>query len=141
LGEELGPPFNRGRGGPGGWIILDEPELHLDANVLVPDLAGWRRERLPEIPQNQAYFDLAPDWICEVISPSTAALDRGEKRRVYLEQRVTHLWFVDPDPQVLEVFILDGASYRLVDVYSGDQRVRAVPFDAIEMDLGALWAR
>src|SRR6187200_1309348 len=69
LGEELGPPFKRGRGGPGGWIILDEPELHLGRNILVPDLAGWRRERMPEVP-DAAWFELAPDWACEVISPS-----------------------------------------------------------------------
>lgn len=141
LGEELGPPFNRGRGGPGGWVILDEPELHLGAHVLVPDLAGWRRERLPELPIDKAYFELAPDWVCEVLSPSTAALDRGDKRRVYAEQQVRHLWFVDPEAKVLEVFELDGESYRLLEVYSEDQRVRAVPFDAIEMELGALWAR
>ncbi|MGC4064930.1 MAG: Uma2 family endonuclease [Polyangiaceae bacterium] len=141
LGEELGPPFNRGRGGPGGWVILDEPELHLGAHVLVPDLAGWRRERLPELPIDKAYFELAPDWVCEVLSPSTAALDRGDKRRVYAEHQVRHLWFVDPEAQVLEVFALDGESYRLLEVYSGDQQVRAVPFDAIEMELGALWAR
>jgi Uma2 family endonuclease len=140
LGEELGPPFNRGRGGPGGWLILDEPELHLSGHVLVPDLAGWRRERLPELP-SEAYFDLAPDWVCEVLSPSTAALDRGEKRRVYATECVRHLWFVDPDAQMLEVLELDGASYRVLDVYSGEQLVRARPFDAIEMELGALWAR
>lgn len=141
IGEELGPPYNRGRGGPGGWIILDEPELHLGKHVLVPDLAGWRRERMPELPVDKAYFDLAPDWLCEVLSPSTAALDRGDKRRVYGEEGVKFLWFVDPDAQVLEVFELDGASYRLVEVYSGEQRVRAVPFEAVEMELGALWAR
>jgi Uma2 family endonuclease len=141
LGEELGPPFNRGRGGPGGWLILDEPELHLDGHVLVPDLAGWRRERLPELPIDKAYFDLAPDWLCEILSPSTAALDRGDKRRLYGEQGVRHLWFVDPDPQTLEIYALDGSSYRLLDVYSGAQLVRAPPFEAVEVELGALWAR
>jgi Uma2 family endonuclease len=141
LGEELGPPFNRGRGGPGGWLILDEPELHLGGHVLVPDLAGWRRERLPELPVDKAHFDLAPDWICEVLSPSTAALDRGDKRSVYATEGVKHLWFVDPDAQMLEVLELDGTSYRVLDVYSGVQRIRAKPFDAIEMELGALWAR
>src|ERR1700690_2368947 len=75
LGEELGPPFKRGRGGPGGWVILDEPELHIVGQIMVPDLAGWRRERMPEIP-DVAFFELAPDWVCEVLSPSTAALDR-----------------------------------------------------------------
>jgi Uma2 family endonuclease len=140
LGEELGPPFNRGRGGPGGWIILDEPELHLGRHVLVPDLAGWRRTRMPELTVSKAYFDLAPDWVCEVLSPSTAALDRGDKRRVYAAHAVPHLWFIDPEAQTLEVYELSGDSYRIDDVYSGDARVRAQPFAAIEIELGALWA-
>jgi Uma2 family endonuclease len=141
LGEELGPPFNRGRGGPGGWVILDEPELHLDRHIVVPDIAGWRRERMPEMPVDKPYFDLAPDWVCEVHSPSTAALDRGDKRKVYGTFGVRHLWYVDPDACTLEVLELDGASYRIVETYSGQALIRAVPFDAIELDLGALWAR
>ena len=141
LGAEIGPPFDRGRGGPGGWIILDEPELHLAEHVLVPDLAGWRRERLPELPLDKAYFDLAPDWACEVLSKSTAALDRGDKRKVYGDHLVRHLWFIDPDARLLEILELDGNSYRLLEVFSGDQLVRARPFDAIELELGALWAR
>jgi len=79
LGEVLGPPFKRGRGGPGGWLILDEPELHLGPHVIVPDLAGWRRERMPEMPVDKAHFEMAPDWVCEVLSVSTAPLDRGDK--------------------------------------------------------------
>ncbi len=145
LGEEIGPPFNRGRGGPGGWIILDEPELHLGPHVIVPDLAGWRRERMPEMPVDKAYFDLPPDWVCEVLSPSTASLDRGDKRKVYAEFGVTHLWFVDPEACTLEVFELERArapaSYRDVEVFSGEHPARVVPFDAIEIELGALWAR
>ncbi|WP_146650614.1 Uma2 family endonuclease [Labilithrix luteola] len=140
LGEELGPPFNRGRGGPGGWVILHQPELHLGPHVLVPDMAGWRRERLPELPE-KAYFELAPDWACEVLSPSTASLDRGDKRKVYGTFEVKHLWFVDPEARTLEVFELETKGYRLVEVYSNDARVRAVPFDAVEIELGALWAR
>src|SRR5688572_857964 len=81
LGEELGPPFKRGRGGPGGWIILDEPELHLGDEVLVPDLAGWRRARMPIVPEE--HFELAPDWICEVLSKSTEKADRLEKMPTY----------------------------------------------------------
>ncbi len=138
LGGELGSPFDRGRGGPGGWVILDEPELHLGEHVLVPDLAGWRRERLPSAPE-QAYVEVAPDWVCEVLSPSTAAFDRGDKRKAYEGAGVLHLWFVDPDAQVLEVLELDGPSYRVRDVFSKDARVRAVPFDAIELELAQLW--
>ncbi len=139
LGEELGPPFKRGRGGPGGWLILHEPELHLGADILVPDLGGWRRQRLPEAPRT-AFFTLAPDWVCEVLSPSTSALDRGDKLKVYAREGVGNVWFVDPRAESLEVLQLDGATYRILDVYSGDDKVRAIPFDAIELDLSILWA-
>lgn len=141
LSEELGPPFNRGRSGPGGWLILFEPEVHLGRNVLVPDLGGWRRERMPELPVDKPHFELAPDWACEVLSPSTSALDRGDKRQIYAEHGVRHVWFVDPDAETLEVLALDGASYRVLDVFSRAAKVRAVPFDAIELDLALLWAR
>lgn len=141
LGSDLGGAFHRGRGGPGGWVVLSEPEVHLGKDVLVPDMAGWRRERMPEIPVDRPFFALAPDWVCEVLSPSTARLDRGDKRAVYAREGVRHLWFVDPDAQTLEVLELDGASYRVRDVFSGQALVRAVPFDAIELELGALWAR
>jgi len=140
IGEELGPPFKRGRGGPGGWLILYGPELHLGADVLVPDLAGWRRERLAEAPLTAA-IGVPPNWVCEVLSPSTASLDRGDKLRVYARQNVAHVWFVDPPAKTLEVLALDGATYRIADVFSGDAKVRAKPFDAIELELGFLWAR
>jgi Uma2 family endonuclease len=129
LGEELGPPFKRGKGGPGGWVILDEPELHLGRDVLVPDLAGWRRERMPERP-DVAYFELSPDCVCEVLSPSTAMLDRTKKLVVYARERVAHVWFVDPIARTLEVLRLDA-----------DEKVRGEPFDAIELELAVLWAR
>lgn len=140
VGEELGPPFKRGKGGPGGWVILDEPELHLAEDVLVPDLGGWRRERMPEMP-HVAAFDLAPDWVCEVLSPSTARLDRGEKLPVYAREGVSHVWIVDPLQQYIEVLRLDGATYRIVGTYFTDAKVRAEPFDAIVLDLTVLWAR
>lgn len=141
LGEELGPPFKRGRGGPGGWLILDEPELHLGPHVVVPDLAGWRRERMPEMPVDKAYFVLPPDWVCEVLSPSTASLDRGDKLKVYATFDVKHVWFVDPEARTLEILERDAKGYRLFEVFSGEAPVRAVPFDAIELDLALLWAR
>ncbi|MBS2018777.1 MAG: Uma2 family endonuclease [Deltaproteobacteria bacterium] len=141
LGEELGPPFKRGRGGPGGWLLLDEPEVHLGVDVVVPDLAGWRRERMPEMPVDKAYFVLAPDWVCEVLSPSTASLDRGEKLKVYAAHGVSHVWFVDPEARTLEVLAHGERGYLVFDVFSGEARVRAVPFDAIELELGLLWAR
>lgn len=140
LGEELGPPFKRGQGGPGGWVILDEPELHLRDDVLVPDLAGWRRERMPEVP-NTVGFTLAPDWVCEVLSPSTSKLDRAEKLPVYAREKVTHVWLVDPLEQYLEILWLDGETYRIVGTHAENARVRAEPFDAIELDLSVLWMR
>lgn len=140
LGEELGLPFRRGRGGPGGWVILDEPELHLGAepDILVPDLAGWRRERMPEVP-DVAYFTLAPDWVCEVLSKLTEATDCAEKMPAYARERVGHLWLVDPGAKTLEVYRLEGPSYLVVHTWRDDARVRAEPFDAIELDLRLLW--
>lgn len=146
LGEELGPPFKRGRGGPGGWVILDEPELHLGVgpDILVPDLAGWRRERMPDaIGEDDAppFYDLAPDWACEVLSPRTEGFDRGEKVPVYAREGVRHVWLVDPIEQTLEILRLDENGYTLRGVHHGDARIRAEPFDAIELDLSILWAR
>ncbi|MEJ7734189.1 MAG: Uma2 family endonuclease [Polyangiaceae bacterium] len=140
LGEELGPPFGRGRGGPGGWILLDEPELHLGEDVVVPDLAGWRRERMPELP-DAPFLELAPDWVCEILSASTARADRVLKRRIYTRERVTHYWMVDPDARTLEVGRLEGESYRVVLSSADDEKVRAEPFQAIELDLALLWRR
>jgi Uma2 family endonuclease len=138
LGGELMGPFDRGRNGPGGWVILDEPELHFGNDVLVPDLAGWRRERLPAVPPD-AYFTLAPDWVCEVLSASTEALDRGQKLRIYAREGVAHCWLVDPVRQALEVLSLESGSWALLDRHQGYVNVRAVPFDALKLELGALW--
>jgi Uma2 family endonuclease len=140
LGEILGPPFKRGRGGPGGWVILDEPELHLGADILVPDLAGWRRERMPELP-DAPFLTLAPDWVCEVLSPSTAAIDRSEKLPIYGAHGVKHLWFIDPAIRTLEILTRERTHWSVTVVFSGDAGVRAEPFEAIELSLGELWAR
>lgn len=140
LGEELGPPFKRGRGGPGGWIILFEPELHLSADVLVPDLAGWRRERMPVMTTAEAHFTLAPDWVCEVVSPSTGAKDRARKLPIYAREAVSHVWLVDPLQRTLDVLRLQDRNWVIVAVHEGGAKVRAEPFDAIELDLGILWA-
>jgi Uma2 family endonuclease len=138
LGGELMGPFDRGRGGPGGWVILNEPELHFGKDVLVPDLAAWRRERLPAVPA-EPYLTLAPDWVCEVVSASTEALDRGKKLRVYGHNGVTHCWLIDPLRQALEVLSLESRGWTLLARHEGRGNVRAVPFDAIELELGALW--
>lgn len=128
--------------GDGGWIILDEPELHLggEPDIIVPDIAGWRRERMPEMPDD-VYFTLAPDWVCEVLSPSTEDIDRAEKMQIYAREAVSHTWLVDPAVRTLEVFGLDGETYRLAGVWRADAIVRAEPFDAIELSLASLWAR
>jgi len=139
LGMGVGGPFDRGIGGPGGWIILDEPELHLGDEVLIPDMAGWRREHMPELP-DVAAFELRPDWVCEVVSPSTEAHDRADKMPSYAAAGVSHVWLIDPIIATLEVFRLDGA-WRLVGTWKGDCKVRAEPFDAVELDLAALWSR
>jgi Uma2 family endonuclease len=138
LGGELIGPFDRGRGGPGGWLLLFEPELHLGEDVLVPDFAGWRRERLPT-PPRAAAMTLAPDWLCEVLSPSTEARDRAAKLPVYAREGVRHVWLVDPDLRTLEVFRLEGAHYALLATHVGAARVRVEPFTALELELEALW--
>ncbi|WP_044238253.1 Uma2 family endonuclease [Chondromyces apiculatus] len=139
LGMDLGGPFHRGRGGPGGWHIFDEPELHLGEDVLVPDLAGWRRERVPQMPR-AAFITLTPDWVCEVLSPSTATHDRKLKMPVYAAAGVTWLWLINPTERLLEVFHLNARKlWEREQVFSHDDLVRAVPFDAIELELSALW--
>lgn len=140
LGAELFGPFHRGKGGPGGWVILGEPELHLARNILVPDLAGWRRERMPEVP-DVAAFESPPDWICEILSPSTEAMDRAEKLPIYAHHNVGHAWLVDPITATLEVFDLHAKRWTLSATYRGEVKVRAKPFEAIEIELEALWER
>ena len=140
LGGTLWGPFGRGTGGPGGWLILDEPELHLGNDVLVPDLAGWRRTRMPQLPAADAPFlCLAPDWICEVLSPSTTGLDRIRKMPVYARERVEHAWLIDPVARTLEVFHLEDGEWVLKLGYSGNEKAHAAPFEALEIDLATLW--
>ncbi len=138
LGANLLGPFHLGTGGPGGWWILDEPEPHLGGDVLVPDLGGWRRERLPELPEGP-WFETPPDWVCEVLSPGTATLDRTKKLPAYARERVGHVWLVDPLARTIEVLRLEDGSWVVALNAGGAQRVRAEPFDAIDLDLGTLW--
>jgi Uma2 family endonuclease len=140
LGAKLDRSFDEGDGGPGGWLILDEPELRMHGHIVVPDLAGWRRERMPEMP-DAPFFELPPDWICEVLSPSTAATDRADKMPIYAETGVRHAWLVDPLQCTLEAFRHDGTAWRVLGTWRGDARVRVEPFDAMELELAALWAR
>ncbi|SRR5258708_7757914 len=141
LGGELQSPFGRGKGGPGGWVILDEPELHLGAEpaVLVPDLAGWRRERAP-MAGDAPYFVVAPDWVCENVSPSTSRFDRIKKLPFYATQSIKHAWLIDPIPRTLEVFRNEAGRWVLLSTHADQDRIRAEPFEAVELELGALWA-
>ena len=138
LADELTSPFQKGRGGPGGWVFFVEPELHLGADVLVPDLAGWRRDRLKSY-KDAAYFELAPDWVCEVLSASTEQRDRGSKRRIYGEAGVGHLWLLDPRFQLLEVCALTEGRWLLIGTWRSDDVVSAPPFEAISISLADLW--
>lgn len=138
LGGALRGPFDRGRGGPGGWRILFEPELHLGRNVVVPDIAAWRRERLSVIP-DEPFIGIAPDWVCEVISPSTAALDRVKKLAIYADEGVLHAWLVDPLARTLEVLEREGRLWTIVSTGQGRDVVRVRPFDALDLDLTLLW--
>jgi hypothetical protein len=140
LGATLLPPLQFGDGGPGGWWIFDEPELHLNADVLVPDLAGWRRERMP-IPPDGAFVTLTPDWVCEVLSPSTSRHDRTKKLPIYARVGVPHLWLLDPLAQMLEVFRLEREHWVLLAAHGGDESIRAVPFEMVAVDLKRLWGR
>ena len=138
LGGELTGPFDRGRGGPGGWWIIDEPEFHLSEDILVPDLAGWRRDRMPDYPDT-AYVTLAPDWVCEVLSASTRRHDLHEKRPVYAREGVGHLWLIDPADRTLEAFELHEGQWLLIANAKDDDPVSIRPFDAITFSLGDLW--
>ncbi|MCY4141473.1 MAG: Uma2 family endonuclease [Rhodobacteraceae bacterium] len=142
IGARIATPFDFGDDGPGGWWIIFEPELHLGSegkDIIVPDLAGWRRETMPEYP-DAVYFTIAPDWVCEVLSPSTRQLDLGHKRAIYAREGVGHLWFVDPGAQTLEAFELRDGQWMLIDTLFGDAPVSLSPFDAITFPLNALWS-
>jgi len=121
----------------------DEPELHLGAepDIVVPDLAGWRRERLADLPEDARWTSIAPNWLCEVLSPSTEASDRAEKMEIYLRERVGHVWLIDPIVRTLEVYRHGGDLWQRLAVYRDDATVRAEPFEAFELPLGLLWER
>ena len=138
LGRKIGAPYDDEVGGPGGWWILDEPELHLGEDIVVPDLAGWRRERMPELP-DAAYFTLAPDWVCEVLSPSTRRLDLQGKRPIHAREGVACLWLIDPTDRTLEAFELREGEWVLIACAKDDEAVSIRPFDAITFSLGDLW--
>ena len=140
LGAELIAPFSRGRGGPGGWWILVEPEVHFirDTEVVVPDLAGWRRERMPAIPQGHR-FEVVPDWICEILSPSTESKDRRIKMPLYARSGVRYLWLIDPDVRTLETYELADGAWAPIGEFRGNDLVAAAPFAAVTITLEDLW--
>ncbi len=138
LGSRIGPPYHFGDGGPGGWWILFEPELHLGGDILVPDLAGWRRKRMPTAPSGK-YASLAPDWACELLSPSTRHLDCGRKQAIYAREGVGHLWLVDPIERSLEAFKLSNGAWSSIDKLFDDAAACLPPFEEISFCLAELW--
>lgn len=139
LGMKIGGPFDFGDDdGPGGWWTIDKPEIHLGENVLVPGMAGWRRERVSKYPDTTA-FELIPSWVCGILSPSTRRFDLTEKRALYGEARVPHLWFVDPNACTLEAFENRNESWVLITALKNDDTVCLPPFEAIEFPLSVLW--
>ncbi len=135
---ELHGPFDRGHGGPGGWWILYEPELHLRNDILVPDLAGWRRETLPTFPDG-AFMTVAPDWVCEILSPSTERIDRLRKLRIYARERVRNLWLVNPIQRTLEIYVLVRGFWSLAATHGSEESVAAEPFEALPLELARIW--
>ena len=131
-------PYQFGAGGPGGWLIMPEPELHLGPHVVAPDIAGWRRERMPE-PPAQSWFEIAPDWVCEILSPSTEKHDKGDKRRIYALYDVMYLWQVDPRARSLEVFRRQERSWLLTNTFFDHELVNAPPFTELTFPLARLW--
>ncbi|MDZ7750171.1 MAG: Uma2 family endonuclease [Gammaproteobacteria bacterium] len=141
LDRRLGGAFDDGVGGPGGWWILIEPEIHFVRNteVLVPDLAGWRRERMPVLPEDQR-FEVVPDWVCEILSPSTASKDREVKMPVYAAYGVAYAWLVDPGPRTLETYALRDGGWELLRRYEEGDVVDAAPFAEAGFRVADLWA-
>jgi Uma2 family endonuclease len=140
LGMRLGPPYRFGEGGPGGWWIIDEPEVHFvrEEEVAVPDLAGWRRVRMPALPEDHR-FEIVPDWVCEILSPTTAKKDRVVKLPLYARYGVAHAWLVDPDARTLEAFELRDGRWTLVAALKDDETAAVSPFEAAAFCLGDLW--
>ena len=139
LGGFLSGSFQFGRnGGPGGWWILHEPQIHFQERVVVPDISGWKKDRLPKLPDT-AHFELAPDWVCEILSPLTARYDRISKLRTYADNKVPYYWIVDPQHRTLEALALDDRDYKLKATFGGPDKVSAPPFESIEINLGDLW--
>lgn len=140
LGAELIGPYSRGRNGPGGWWIIDEPEIHFvhKTEVVVPDLGGWRRERLPAVPDGD-HFATVPDWVCEVLSPSTRSKDREMKMPLFARYGVPYVWLIDPKIYTLETYELRGAELVLTGTFGPASSLAAAPFEAVRLKVAELW--
>lgn len=138
LGNEIGPPYHLGRGGPGGWIILFEVEIMLGEELLVPDLAGWKKERFPGLPKDN-WISVSPDWVCEILSASTARIDKVKKMPIYARHGVPHFWLIDPVTKTLEVFRLQAGNWLLLAAFADDDKVRIEPFQEVTIELNNLW--
>ncbi|MBF0102744.1 MAG: Uma2 family endonuclease [Desulfobacterales bacterium] len=138
LEDEIGPSYRRGRNGPGGWIILFEPEIQFGKNILVPDLAGWKKEHLPSPPETN-WCEVSPDWVCEVLSPSTIRIDRIKKMNIYAAYNVPYVWLIHPIDKTFEVFKLEHGRWILLSIHGENDKVRAEPFQEVEIDLNTLW--
>lgn len=138
IGDELMSPFQKGKGGPGGWWILDEPECHVDADIFVPDLAGWRKQRMLHLPET-VWFETVPDWACEIISPSSVVRDRVTKMAIYARLGIAHVWLIDPIAQTLEAYELQNAHWVLLKSYAKTEEVAIAPFAEYSFSLANLW--
>lgn len=138
LGGALIPPYKFGKGGPGGWIILDEVEIKLDEDTFVPDISGWKKERYFK-PKDQNWVSVTPDWVCEVLSPSSIRYDRIVKAKTYAKHQIPYFWIIDPFSETLEVLKNETGMWSIIGTYSNDDKVRAEPFQEVEIDLSGLW--
>ncbi len=140
LTSRIHDPFDRGRGGPGGWWILVEPGIELpNTPEIAPDLAGWRRERVPEMPDDRA-VDVVPDWVCEILSPSNRRHDLLVKKPYYARVGVTFHWLVDREARTLTAYRLEGGHWLELGTWGDETEARIAPFDAVPFDVAALWA-
>jgi Uma2 family endonuclease len=140
IGGRIGDPFDHGRGGPGGWWILTEPGIEFpdDTKELSPDVAGWRRERLPRLPR-KAPIRVVPDWVCEILSPTTRRHDLLRKLPYYAKVGVSALWLVDIEARVLTAQRLESGHWVTIGSYAEETEVRIEPFDAVPLDIASWW--
>ena len=139
IGSGLLGPFDHGRGGPGGWWIITEPGIELpNTPEISPDVAGWRRERMPEMPIDEP-IRVVPDWVCEILSPTTRRHDLLRKLPYYARVAVPFLWLVDIEARVLTAHRLDGSDWRIIGTYSDETEVRIPPFDAVPLNVTDWW--